>query len=213
MRILVLGFCFFISAWIAYLYKGALDGRWAVNLVGGDPVIDSQKDIRRDDEIFMRSVKAKPSKDDYYHMEKTALCGEVSTDCADKAMSKTNLITMLTGNGKPSADLLNAYLKEPGYSGLGCQAKHEISRVITETSYLLERKNKKEKAIQLIEKIKASGGLDFSVKTDQCRNYFSERPYLARAYLYHLFILLGIAQGKYSPEWIYLYYKAGFYEA
>lgn len=210
---LALIFCFLVSTWIAYLYKGSVDARWAINLAGGNSVIDSQKDIRRDDENFMHSIKVKPSKSDYYRIEKITLCTEISTDCIDKALSKTNFIAISTGNWKPSADLLNAYIKEAGYSDLGCQAKHEISRVITETSYLLGREDNKRKAAQLIEKIKSSGGIDFSINSELCRSYFSERPYLARAYLYHLSILLGIAQGKYSSEWIYLYYKAGFSEA
>lgn len=210
---LALIFCFLVSTWIAYLYKGSVDARWAVNLAGGNSVIDSQKDIRRDDENFMHSIKVKPSKSDYYRIEKITLCTEISTDCIDKALSKTNFIAISTGNGKPAADLLNAYIKEAGYSDLGCQAKHEISRVITETSYLLGREDKKRKAAQLVEKIKSRGGIDFSLNSELCRSYFSERPYLARAYLYHLSILLGIAQGKYSSEWIYLYYKAGFSEA
>lgn len=209
---LALIFFALIAGWIALLYKGASDARWAVNLVGGDIVVDSQRDTQRDDTNFMRSIKAKPSKDDFSSLEKVILCAEVSMDCAEKAMSKTNLITLVTGNGKPSADLLNAYLKEAEYSGLGCPAKHEISRIIVETSYLFGREDKKAKAAQLIERIKANGGLDFSIKNDLCKKYFSEKPYLARAYLYHLSILLGVAQGRYSPEWIYLYYKAGFFE-
>lgn len=203
---------FLITAWIAFLYKGAADARWAVNLVGGPPVIDSQRDILRDDSNFMRSIKIKPSKDDFSSIDKITLCTQVSVDCADKAMSKTNIITLLTGNGKPSADLLNAYLKEADYAGLGCQAKHEISRIIAETSFLLGRKDKKEKAAQLIEKIKNDGGIDFSIRNEPCRQYLSERPYLAHAYLYHLSMLLSFAQGKYSSEWMFLYYKAGFFE-
>lgn len=210
---LALIFCFLISSCIAYLYKGASDARWALDLVGGDSVVESQKDILRDDENFMRSIKIKPSKADFHAIEKTPLCTDISMDCADKAMSKTNFITILTGNGKPSADLLNAYLKEVGYADLGCHAKHEISRVITETSYLLAREGNKEKAAQLIDKIKENGGLDFPINNYLCGSYFSERPYLARAYMYHLSILLGIAQGKHSSEWLYLYYKAGFFES
>lgn len=210
---LALIFCFLVSTWIAYLYKGAVDARWAINLAGGSSVIDSQKEILRDDENFMRSIKVNPSKSDYHSIDKITLCTEISTDCIDKALSKTNFITISTGNGKPSTGLLNAYLKEGGYSELGCQAKHEISRVITENSYLLGREENHEKATKLIEKIKSNGGLDFSLDSKLCRKYFSERPYLARAYLYHLSILLGIAQGKYSSEWIYLYYKAVFSEA
>ena len=47
-----------------------------------------------------------------------------------------------------------------------------------------------------VEKIQKTGGLTRSLDTDLCKEYFFEKPYLARGYLAHLALLISVEQGK-----------------
>lgn len=200
-----------VCLWVVYIFKGVYDSEWALELVGGEEVLDAHGEIFDSDKVFMRSIKIKPGRDDISAVDEVVLCADISLECVDGAMSKTNVASIVTGDGGSSRNLLDSYIKEKGYVELGCPIKHETSRLISEVADLLGDDDRKGRSLALIEKIRSNGGVDYQVNIESCRKLFSDRPYLARAYLYHLSILMNIAYGKLYPGWVYLYYKSGFY--
>lgn len=88
----------------------------------------------------------------------------------------------------------------------GCPVVYETTAIIKEYKVLRRVPAARHRiaAQEVIEKIKSDGGLTYSLVTPECRVFFREKPYMARAYTLYLALIMGRAEGEFSASWLFL---------
>jgi hypothetical protein len=81
----------------------------------------------------------------------------------------------------------------------GCPVVYETTAIIKEYKVLRRVPAARHRiaAQEVIEKIKSDGGLTYSLVTPECRVFFREKPYMARAYTLYLTLIMGRAEGSF----------------
>lgn len=202
----VLGLIAFAYAWSCWNSTG-LKSSWAIELVGGAGLL-SDEIVRPEGEdvLYMQTLSLQPSQEIRDRAMAIVACYDTTEECITKNLSRANFLLIHKADVQPASDVVEYYSNnEKIFVGI-CPAKLEISEIIRRMSIMQHRPpdEAQQMAKEAVVKIQKTGGLIRSLNTDLCKEYFFEKPYLARGYLAHLALLISFEQGKYSPAWIHL---------
>ena len=203
----VFGLIVLVFAWSYWHSTGLEKSSWAIELVGGAGFLgDEIVRPEGEDVLYMQTLSLQPSQEVRDRAMAIDVCYDTTEECVTKNLSRANFLLIHKADVQPASDLVEYYSNnEKIFVGV-CPAKLEISEIIRRMSIIKNRPPDEAQQIakEAVEKIQKTGGLTRSVDTDLCKEYFFEKPYLARGYLAHLALLISFEQGKYSPAWIHL---------
>ncbi|WP_447770063.1 hypothetical protein [Pseudomonas kilonensis] len=187
---------------------------WIVELVGGaENLRASEASLSEGDTLYIKSLHLSPDKQMYDRIRALNLCQDINDACVTTSLTVANFLLINTADVRAARNVVEGYARYNFLQAQPCPAKYETSVIIKDNEYLatLPMAEAKRFAQQRLEKIEASGGLVFSLKTPECHRYFAAHPSVARGYLAHMALLVRAAQGKRSAAWLYLLSRPGVY--
>jgi hypothetical protein len=198
------------GAWFFWLRGGVDSTKWAVDLVGGEKTLSVNVPIPAEDELYVLSTQVVPNKSQVQDLlAKDARCVELSVKCVTAGLAKTNLIAM-AGIGKKQSDELmvamDALDAEPLFA---CPLHLELTRLIVVMAPMFQQEDGA-LANKTLAAIKEKGGISHSIRTPACQVELEQKPYLARAYLFHLALLVSMSDEGNKAGWLYLVHKSGY---
>lgn len=202
----VFGLIVLVFAWFHWLSIGLKKASWAIELVGGAGLLrDEIVRPEGEDILYMQTLSLHASQDVRDRVRAIEVCSDTTEECVTKNLSGANFLLIHIVDAQPVSDLVEYYSNSDKVFVGVCPAKLEISEIIRRLwlTLNLAPDEAQQMAKEAVEKIRKTGGLTRSLDTDLCKEYFFEKPYLARGYLAHLSLLMRIEQG-YSAEWINL---------
>lgn len=188
--------------------------RWAVDLVGGEQVLGRDGLApNSDDKLYMESLFLSPDAQMYEKIRSVQLCAELNDSCVTRSLTVANFLLINTDDTQAAINIVEGYPRHGVLQAEACPAKYELSNVVKEVNLVLAlpASQASQVALEKVERIKRTGGLVFSLRSEACKAYFSAHPYVARGYLAHLALLMSAGQGKLSPAWTYLLSRPGVY--
>ncbi len=193
-----------LFSFVVWLREGIVNARWAVDIVGGDAILASSVKIAPQDMDFMMSLRGRQTSDEALTILSQSACLDLSVKCKDQNLAIANIIAMSGRDFQTAIDTIEVY---SSIDQEGCPIRSEISRLVYHTSYLAANPSK-HAANDLLAKIKAKGGTQYSILTENCQRDFAESPYLAKAYLLYISILMGMSDFSPESSWLYLFYRS-----
>ncbi|UVM46801.1 hypothetical protein J3P89_15095 [Pseudomonas sp. Z1-14] len=187
---------------------------WVVELVGGaENLRASEASLSESDALYIKSLYLSPDEQMYNRIRALNLCQDMNDACVTTSLTVANFLMINTADVQAARNTVEQYARYNVLQAQPCPAKYETSVVIKNNEYLstLPMADAKRFAEQQLEKIEASGGLVFSLRTPECHRYFAAHPSMARGYLAHMALLVRAAQGKRSAAWLYLLSRPGVY--
>ena len=187
---------------------------WIVELVGGaENLRASEAFLSEGDALYINSLHLSPDKQMYDRIRALNLCQDMTDACLTTSLTVANFLMINTSDVQAARNTVEQYARYNVLQAQPCPAKYETAVVIKDNEYLstLPMADAKRFAKQRLERIEASGGLVFSLRTLECHRYFAAHPSMARGYLAHMALLVRAAQGKGSAAWLYLLSRPGVY--
>ncbi|QCY14594.1 hypothetical protein [Pseudomonas sp. MPC6] len=159
------------------------------------------------DDLYVRAVSLRPQQDIVYDMRALQPCTEYTRECMVQEAAAINLQMISTGMILKDVDeFFEKYKPSVESFDDGCPAVYETTAIIKENEVLsrLPVERRRIAAQEVMEKIKNDGGLTYSLVTPECRSFFREKPYMARAYTLYLALIMHRAEGSFSASWVFL---------
>ncbi|MCX2898532.1 hypothetical protein [Pseudomonas mandelii] len=198
-----LGGCVLLISCGIYWLKGEAQEAWEVmDRFGGNEVVGDRSIIPVGmDEIYMRSLRLKLEPDVMYDIRALKPCSEYSQNCLIQDSARINLDLISTGIVLKDADeFLKKYKTDPDFFEGACPVIYETTAIIKELTGLRRMTDRKAQAKETMGRITRNGGLTYSLDTPQCLIFFRQKPYMARAYLGYLAMLMSFAEGRFSAS-------------
>jgi len=214
---LLMTFCMLavvLAGYGLWLFFESQKVRWVVELVGGaENLSASETFLPESDALYIKSLHLSPDEQMYDRIRALNLCQDMNDACVTTSLTVANFLMINTADVRAARNTVEQYARYNVLQAQPCPAKYETSVVIKDNEYLstLPMADAKRFAEQRLEKIEASGGLVFSLRTPECHRYFAAHPSMARGYLAHMALLVRAAQGKRSAAWLYLLSRPGVY--
>lgn len=203
-----------LMGWRLWLISESQKVHWIVELVGGsDNLLASEVPLSEGDALYIKSLHFSPDKQMYDRIRALNLCQDMNDACVTTGLTVANFLLINTAETWAARNIVEGYARYNVLQAQPCPAKYETSVIIKDNEYLatLPVAEAKRFAQQRLEKIEASGGLVFSLRTAECHRYFAVHPSMAKGYLAHMALLVRTAQGKTSAAWLYLLTRPGVY--
>jgi hypothetical protein len=197
-----------------WLFSESQKVRWVVELVGGAETLNAaETSLTEGDALYIQSLHLSPDEQMYDRVRALTLCQDMNDACLTTSLTVANFLLINTTDVRAARNVIEGYARYNVLQAQPCPAKYETSQVIKQTQYLgtLSTAEARRLAAQELEKIEATGGLTFSLRTAECRSYFSAHPSIAKGYLAHMALLVKAAQGSTSAAWLYLLSRPGVY--
>ncbi|QBF25086.1 hypothetical protein EXN22_05055 [Pseudomonas tructae] len=197
-----------LLSWFGWLQVQAQHVQWAIERVGGNTVLEDTRPQPDDDEQrFLEALSLNPTPSVRERVLNPEICRSMDEHCALVNLGMLNFM-MLDMPGKFSTlGTLDAYINHwKSQGGKGCPAVEEISALVRASSQALtlQGDERARSAQQAFTQFQAPGGVLGVLDSAECKTYFVNKPFMARAYLAHLGYLLALAQGKHSAQAAYL---------
>ena len=203
-----------LAGYYIWLFSESQKVRWVVELVGGaESLIANETTLSGSDALYIKSLHLSPEEQMYDRVRALTLCHDMSDACLTTSLTVANFLLINTTDVRAARNIVEGYARYNVLQAQPCPAKYETSQIIKQTQYLatLPTAEARSLAEQELEKIEASGGLTFSLRTSECRRYFAAHPSMARGYLAHISLLVKAAKGSTSAAWLYLLSRPGVY--
>lgn len=204
----VVVFLILVFSGVYWLVTEAKEAWWVVERFGGFNVVDDRSVASEGmDDIYIRSLRLKPQQDIVYDLRALEPCREYSRNCMLQDSAGINLFLIsarmvLTDVNK----FFEKYKSNVEFFEGDCPVVYETTAVVKEVAALrdLSEEDARLVAQEKMKKIKNYGGLTYSLATPACRRFFRKKPYMARAYIGHLTLLMRVAEGRFSASWAIL---------
>lgn len=203
-----------VAGYGIWLFSESQEVRWVVDLVGGEASLRAFEYAQSDeDSLYIKSLYLSPDEQMYDSVRALKLCQEINEKCLTISLTVANFLLINTPDVQAARNIVEGYARYNILQAQPCPAKYETSQVIKDTQYLstLPAADARRFAEDRLASIEANGGLIFSLRTPECRDYFAAHPSVARGYLAHMALLVKAAQGTPSAAWLYLLSRPGVY--
>lgn len=194
--------------WFDWLQVEAQKVQWAIERVGGDAVLeDTRAQPDNDEQHFLEALSLNPTQSVRERALNSEICRDMDDRCALVNLGMLNFMMLDMPERFSTLGTLDAYINRwKNQGGKGCPAIEEISALVRASSQALTLQGdaRARSALQAFTRFQAPGGELGALDSPECKRYFADKPFMARAYLAHLGYLLALAQGKHSAQAAYL---------
>jgi hypothetical protein len=189
-----------IACGIYWLKGETEEALGVIDRFGGSEVVSDRSIIPVGiDEIYMRSLRLKPEQDIVYDIRALKPCAEYSQNCLIQDSARINFDLISTGIVLRDVDeFLKKYMASPDFFEGSCPVVYETTALIKGLTVLRRLRDRKARSKEKIQSIHRDGGLTYSMTTPECLSFFRRKPYMLRAYVCHLAMLMSFAEDTFS---------------
>lgn len=204
----LIGVCLLLGLFGFYWLTTEVEkARRMIDRFGGIDIVGDRRVIPTGmDDVYVRSLRLKPQQDIVYDIRALEPCTEFSRNCMLQESAAINLYLISTGIVLADVDeFFDKYRADVEFFEGGCPVVYETTAIVKELAILRNLTGDKAQLIaqEKMKKIYIDGGLTYSLVTPACRKLFRKKPYMAKAYIGHLAILMRSAD-LFSVPWIFI---------